>query len=221
MNNKKIAKIMVWLLVVCLFVFLGLTTRKMLILNGLAKKVQPYIESNNYYEKIVNNSVSSTTLTEYYCKGDKAVLSLNTTIKATGETRKLINYYEGEKTNTYMETGENKIALLNTLGVPSKIMIIGIDFNDNLWHLFQMAATSSIKSAEWKGKECYFINGDWMQETYIEKETGLMLKRTDGSVTMENGDTSDIVVEFEYEFGKVMDENLIEPNREEYEIQKN
>lgn len=219
MDKKKIVKIMIWIFVICILMFLGLTARKMVILNNLAKKVQPYIQSDNYCEKIVNNSGSTTTVTEYYCKGDKALLSLNTTVKATGVTRKLINYYEGEKTNTYMETGENKIALLDTFGAPSKVMIIGIDFDDNLWYLFQMAVTSSIKSAEWQGKECYFINGDWMQETYIEKETGLMLKRTDGTETMENGNASDIIVEFQYEFGNVTDENLVEPNVEEYEIQ--
>ena len=41
------------------------------------------------------------------------ILNLTTTIKETGEVRKLTNYFDGEKTNTYIDTNGEKIALLN------------------------------------------------------------------------------------------------------------
>ena len=216
MNKKKILITTLVIILILISIFFGFTIRKMLIFKNLNQKISKYIDSDNHYEKIINNSNNTKTVTEYYCKGENAVLFLNTTIQSTGETRKLVNYYKGEKTNTYIETEQDKIALLDSNGLPSKIMIINLDYGDNIWNLFQIALATSIKSVEYNGKECYLINLGKNNYYYVEKETGLTLKAKYGT---ENN--SDIIVEYYYEFDNVNDSIFLEPDISQYKIQTN
>ena len=220
MNKKRIVMILLLIILIFIIVFLGFTIRKMIIIKDLNQKVSEYMNSNNHYEKIINNSNETETITEYYCKGENAVTFLKTTIKSTGETRKLMNYYNGEKVNTYIETGENKIAILDSNGLPSKIMIIGFDYGNNIFNLFMQAITSSIKSIEYNGKDCYLFNSKMADECYIEKETGLILRAKYGTEVSENGNKSGIIVEYFYEFNNVDDSIFVEPDISEYTIQE-
>lgn len=222
MNKKKVILMVGLVIFICVVLFLGFTIRKMVILDGLAKKVETYAKSDNYYEKIVNESASTKTVTEYYCKGNNAVLFLNTTVKSTGQTRVLMNYYKGDKANSYFNVGEQKVAILDSQGI-GRSMILAIDYDDDLWLLFQMAATMSIRTEEWNGKECYVVTyGRGSNETvnYHEKETGLIIKAKEGTQTDENGNTSDCMVEYTYEFGNVQDSVFVEPDLVEYKIEE-
>lgn len=221
MNKKKLLVIILLIALILIVIFLGNTIRKMIIIKDLNQKVARYENSENHYEKIINNSGATETITEYYCKGDNAVLFLNTTIKDTGETKKLTNYFKGGKTNTYIETEEEKIVLLDSNALPSKIMIHGLDYGNNIWYLFQMAVVTSIKSGEHNGKECYIISLGDKSVTYIEKETGLRVKAKEGVAVDQNGNETDIIVEYYYEFDNVDDSIFIEPDINEYTIQEN
>lgn len=217
MNKRKIIKFILLIILVIIVIFSIDTIRKMIIIKDLSKKVTQYANSNNYYEKITNNSNSTT---EYYCKDDKAVLFLNT-ISSTGESRKLTNYFRGETTNTYIESGEDKIALLNSDGLPSKIFIITLEDTDNLWQLFQLSLALSIKDCECNGKDCYVLSFYKSNEAYIDKETGLRIKAKEGTMTDENGNTTDVIVEYYYEFNNVDDNIFTEPDINQYKIQEN
>ena len=219
-KKMKIWKKILIIIGIIFIIFIIHTVRNMIILRGLETKVSKYVDSQNHYEKIINNTIQTTTVTEYYCKDDKAILNLTTTLKDTGEVRKLTNYFEGEKTNTYIDANGDKIAMLDSNGIPSKIMIISMNFDDNFWILLQVSATSFIKSEEYNGKQCYSINGSFLDETYIEKETGLMVRSIQGTSQDETGNKSDIVVEYYYEFDNVDDSVFVEPDLSEYKIQE-
>lgn len=220
-KKMKIWKKILIIIGIIFIIFIIHTVRNMIILRGLETKVSKYVDSQNHYEKIINNTIQTTTVTEYYCKDDKAILNLTTTLKDTGEVRKLTNYFEGEKTNTYIDANGDKIAMLDSNGLPSKIMIISMNFDDNLWYLLQASATSFIKSEECNGKECYNVDGAFLDEMYIEKDTGLIIKSYQGMTKDENGNKSDIVVEYYYEFDNVDESVFVEPDISEYEVQKN
>ena len=108
--------------------------------------------------------------------------------------------------------------MLNTNGVPSKMQIWCIDYNDNLLNLFYLALITPIKTIEYNGKECYFLDSAELRHSYIEKETGLILKAIDGQ--SENNDKG-ITEEYEYSFNNVDDSIFVEPNISEYEIKEN
>lgn len=218
MNKKKILKIILLVILIMIVIFLGFTIRKMIIIKNLSNKVSKYVNDDNYYEKIANISGSTTTITEFYCKENKAVMFLNTTTDI-GEERKLMNYYKGEKVNTFIESGENKIVLLDSNGLP-KVSIVDIYCGNNLWDLVKVAISTSIKNAEYNGKECYVLSLGDTDESYIEKETGLRMKANEGSIIDENGNNIPIVVEYHYEFGNVNDDIFIEPDINQYKIQE-
>lgn len=220
--NKKLKKLKIILLIFLLLIviFLGITISKMIIIKNLNDKVSRYVNMDNRYEKIINDSKETITITEYYTKGESAILFLNTTIKSTGEVRKLTNYYKGEKTNTYIQADGNKIALLDTNGLPSKVMILTLDYGDSIWNLFQMAIATTIRSGEYNGKECYILSIGNNSESYIEKATGLRVKAKDGISVDQNENKSPIIAEYYYEFGNVKDDIFVEPNIDEYQVKK-
>ncbi len=221
MNKKKILIAILFIIIIAIFSFLSFTIREMITLNNLNKKVSQFVNNNEHYEKIINDSGNTTTITEYYCKGDNAVLFLNTTIKATGETKKLTNYYKGEKTNSYIESNGNKIALLNTNGLPSKVMIRQVDTGSNLWQLFLMSLATSIRSEDYNGKDCYVLSLGETSKTYIDKKTGLTLKALEGFLVDENENESVQTIEYHYDFGNIDNNIFIEPDINQYKIQEN
>ena len=221
MNKKKVLKIVLLIILVILIVFMVITIRRMIIIKALSEKVSKYVTDDNHYEKIINNSIETETITEYYCKGNNAVMFLTTTTKNTGEKRKLTQYFKGDKCNTYIETDKDKIAILDSNGIPSKLTIWGLDYNDSLWNLFYLAVKTPIRSVKYNNKECYFLNSPIVRNCYMEKDTGLILKAIDGQIEDANGNETDIIVEYNYEFGNVDESIFEEPNISEYKVQKN
>ena len=221
MNKRKILITILLIAIIAILAFLAFMIREMITLKNLNKKVAQYVNNNEHYEKIINDSGNTTTITEYYCKGNNAVLFLNTTLKDTGETRKLTNYFKGDKVNSYIESGEDKIALLNTNGVPSKVMIRQVDAGNNLWELFLISLATSIRSEECNGKDCYVLSLGENSKTYIDKETGLTLKAIEGTVVDENGNESVQTMQYHYEFDNVDDNIFVEPDISKYKIQEN
>ena len=55
----------------------------------------------------------------------------------------------------------------------------------------------------------------------MEKDTGLILKAIDGQIEDANGNETDIIVEYNYEFGNVDESIFEEPNISEYKVQEN
>ena len=70
--NKKLRffKIIVF---VILILFLSLTTRKMIIISNLNKKAKQYVNSDNYYEKIIAYNGENMLIHDIYHKGKKSV----------------------------------------------------------------------------------------------------------------------------------------------------
>lgn len=209
MNKKKIVIVLFLIVVICIVIFLGITLRKMNILKEIGEKVSNYQTNDNYYQR-TQDSLGN--INEYFSKGNRKKSIL--TSKSNGTNIKVINCSNGEITNTYIEVDGKKNARLD-----SKVDIqpnnIGLDFEGYSWKGFKKAMTHSIKSAEFNGKQCYYISGDWLKDTYIEKKTGLVLKMTNGMVNNEP-----LTYEINYEFGNVTDSDLLEPDASEYEIQR-
>ena len=218
MNKKKIIKIVLLVLLVLFILFLGDIIRKMIIINDINNKVSKYINNDNHYEKIITDyNGESKTISKYYCKDDNAVMVIETTTKQSNETKKLTQYFKGETSNSYFDVGTTKLAVLNSNGTPSKIQILGIDYNDNFWNLLYLALITPIKTVEYNGKECYFLDSKELRNSYIEKDTGLVLRAIDGK----SEDQKEIVSEYEYSFDNVDDSIFIEPDISEYEVKEN
>lgn len=213
---KKVLKIVLIIIAILLVILAIHTIRNYVIVKDLQTKISQYNNSTNYYTKSIATEENGTAVTmEYYKKENKAVVFLERNLN--GETTKVLMYNNGERTDTFTETKDSKIADLNS-GMLMSINIYNHLETYNDWQTFLGCMSSKIKSADCKGKKCYVIK-DFMSstsltfegsETYIDKETGLMVR------TIEDGVTYDR----EYEFDKVEDSVFVEPDISQYTLKK-
>ena len=213
-NVLKIALIVIAILLVILIIH---TIRNYVIVTDLQNKIAEYNGSTNYHIKSVATENNGTIVKmDYYKKDCKQVVFMERNVN--NEITKISMYNNGERTDTFTETKDSKIAQLNS-GTIMAVDIYNHLETDNRWQTFLGCITSKIKSVDCNGKKCYYIK-DFMSstsltfgdsETYIDKETGLLVK------TKEAG----IISEREYEFDKIENSIFIEPDISQYTLKEN
>ena len=218
MKKKKIIIAILIMTLLCIILFICLTLRKVTIMRNISKIASKYNNYENYYEKITNTTQKITT--EYYKNGDQTKTIMN---RDAGENSTTITYFnKNGKNNSYYEpvNGQKK-ARLNNEGAMLQTNIIVLTFGDNFGYDFYSATKTIIKNTILNGKECYLfkdiVYGNYM---YIEKDTGLILKMQDGYISDENNKDTPIIVEYEYKFDTVTDNDFIEPDISQYKVEE-
>lgn len=213
-NVLKIALIVIAILLVILIIH---TIRNYVIVTDLQNKIAEYNGSTNYHIKSVATENNGTIVKmDYYKKDGKQVVFMERNVN--NEITRISMYNNGERTDTFTETKDSKIAQLNS----GTIMSVGI-YNhlesDSKWQTILGCINAKIKSVDYNGKECYIVK-EFMSstsltfegaETYIDKETGLFVKSTE----------ADIVNERSYEFNMVDDSIFTEPDISQYTLKEN
>lgn len=220
-NKMRVLKI---ILLVILAIFLITTGRKMIIIASMSKKANKYINSNNYHQASTAYDGNSLVKIDVYYKDGKRATFLKS-ITEFG-TRKISAYNNGEKTNTYFESGDKKIVQFdNTVGL--EVHMFNYFETSNIIEFIASSIMTNIKSTECNGKECYLVTNFMSSSiltgidegTYIEKETGLVVRNSGGRFTdPETGIVTDNVHDITYEFDNVSDDIFIEPDISEYTI---
>ena len=215
MKMKKILMVLGIIIAILVVIVLVHTIRNYMIITDLQNKISQYADSVNYYTKSIATVKDGTITMEYYRKDNNQVVFLERDLNGT--INKIAIYNDGEKTDTFTQTPDTKIAQLNS----GTIMSIGI-YNhletENNWQTFLGSMFASVKSTNYNGKDCYIIKGFMSltsltfegAETYIEKDTGLFIKDVEGET----------ITEKEYEFDNVDDSIFVEPDISQYKIQK-
>lgn len=210
--------ILIFILIIVSILFIN-TTRKVIIINNLQNKASEYINSTNYYIRRVSTEDGFETVVETY-KKDQITLQKITKTSYEG-TSTMINYSKNGITNTYIEdTNKSKIAILNVENASMSNSIDNWVSTQGLRHTISSSLMCSIKSEKINGIDCYKITNFYPSQSlmsdfenpsfYINKETGLMIKNNDYGSSY-----------FEYTFDVVTDQDLIEPDINEYTIQEN
>lgn len=217
MKVKRVLKIIVIIIAILIILVVIHTIRNYIIITDLQNKISKYYNISNYFIKSVATQDNGVIITmEYYKKDNRQVVFMERDLN--GEINKIIMYNNGERTNTFFETKDSKIAQLNS-GTITDINIYNYLETDNKWQTFLSCINSKIKLIDYNGKECYVIK-DFMSsnfltnedtEIYINKETGLFVR------TIE----PETVSEREYEFNNVDDSVFVEPNLSEYILKDN
>lgn len=213
-NVLKIALIVIAILLVILIIH---TIRNYVIVTDLQNKIAEYNGSTNYHIKsVATENNGNIVKMDYYKKDGKQVVFMERNVN--NEITKISMYNNGERTDTFTETKDSKIAQLNS----GTIMSVGIYNhleNDSKWQTILGCISAKIKSVDYNGKECYIVK-EFMSstsltfegaETYIDKETGLFVKSTE----------ADIVNERSYEFNMVDDSIFTEPDISQYTLKEN
>ena len=216
MKMKKVLKVIGIIIAILIILVLIHTIRNYVIVTGLQDKILQYANSSNYYIKSVTTENNGTIVTmEYYKKDNKQSSIFERNLN--GEISKISMYNNGERTDTFWDNKENKIAELDSNTIMSVNIYNGLE-TDNKWQTFLSCITSNIKSVNYNGKECYSIKGFMSStsltsedtEIYIEKDTGLLVKFID----------SQTLTEREYKFNNVEDTIFIEPDISQYTLKE-
>ena len=233
--NMKM-KILKFILLGILLIFLFSYIRKVIILVGLNNKSNEYTNSSNCYMKTINFTSAAEIMTtlENYKKDGKYIRK----IKSLSESSKVstTEYYNGENLNVYneieLEKKDGEYVLRKTASLNSDKHVIYEPIIPNVIDIrhpirfIEMPIFSTISSEKCNGKDCYRIViysfGDNDGTIYyIEKETGLLL-RSIGVSSMYakvDGENYDMITDYQYEFNVVTEEDFIEPDIMEYDIE--
>ena len=213
---KNVLKVMLIIIAILIVILIIHSIRNYIIITDLQKKISKYDDSSNHFIKSVYTESNGTIIkSEYYQKDDKQVLFLEK--KANEEIVKLSIYNNGKRIDTFAETKDVKEVTLNSEQLIN-INIINCLETDNKWQTIIGSVISKIKSTKYNGKDCYIVKGFMPasslsyeeQETYIDKDTGLVLKIKAIDIINE--------IEYEYEFNNVDDEIFVEPDISQYTL---
>lgn len=213
MNKKKILKIIGLIFLLIIVVILIHTVRNYIIITDLQEKISKYSDSTNYHIKSIAKENEKTVTFEYYKKDNREVVFLEN--KSNEEVSKTSMYNNGRRVDIFWDNKDNKEVELDS-GTTIAVNFYNYTETDNKWQTFLGSIGATVKSTDYKGKECYIIKGFFSNtslsfedaEIYIEKDTGLFVK------TIEEKR----ITEREYDFNNVNDSIFIEPDISEYNL---
>lgn len=203
---KKILLIVLALLVI----FAIFTLRKYIIITNLINASKDYVVKTNYVSDVYCLTSDNVSLTKSYNKDGNYLNTHRTYSNNISDIRSLTVYNKDNEMIGIIQSGEDKIALLNgnMVGVTTSVNTIS-EFDDIKLKI-PLAFTSKITTEECNNKECYLIELSKDYKMWVEKETGIIVREMDlGYITNRN-----------YTFDVVTDEDIKKPDISECKIQE-
>lgn len=209
---KRKIKILGGIILLAVIIYLAFVIRNFVIFSSLDSKKNKNWNSDNYH--VTRHYYNGDRLNIYDIKyKDGKYLSENISLSLDGIT-KLIEYSDGNITNMYFESEYGKIAKLNVeTSIPP---YVDETLLNTLFNRIMLSVIFNVKEEKCNGLNCYYIFGEGYKE-YIDKDTGLCVRRAD-VITKNDSGTFNNLVDHQYEFGTVTDEDLVPPDLSEYEI---
>ena len=148
------------------------------------------------------------------------------------ENTKLIEYSDNGITKLYTESNNEKTVILDghsAMLLPMKLSESYSTYSKSISRLIKNTIFSSISTVKCNGRDCYYfskLETDMLgiskidSGIYIDKETGLPI-RTAGTTAKSDKGIFDPIIDFYYEFNKVTDESIREPDISQYVIKDN
>lgn len=214
MKRKIFISILVILLIIVML-FITDLSRKIFIIKDIGEKLEKYSSSSNYEAKMYAYEGDGVNIVTSLVKDEKSLATVK--LLRADNNATLIYYKNGDTKHTFFESKDEKIATLNVDVLPIPVQILN-NFKDcTFQQILSLATTAKITTEECNGKECYKFDYG-INCTYFEKETGLIIREFNGISTKENGEITNLVTDYRYEFDNVKDEDIIEPDISKYTI---
>ena len=211
-TNKHILRKILLVIFIIFIIFFIFTLRKLIILNKIESLAKDRVNSINYYSEKIFITGKNTTIMKSYNKDGKYLTELRTFEPTVNEKRGTTIYKNNEDKLVIMESGETKIAFINSDTMIGEISVHTLGTEQlPLWHKLLVSATSRITSEECNNKKCYFIEPAKGWKLWIDKETGLIVREINGSTLQDSY----------YKFDEVKDEDIIKPDISDYKIVEN
>ena len=225
-KKMKLWKKILLVILLLLLIFVILTARKIIILNNLSDKISEYVNSKNAYVKFYSDDPERGL--EYYESFKKDDV-IKTVLKRNGENIYIREFDTPTERKVYIDTPTSKTMSIEDLeeNLSSRSIVANYVYSNSFMETLMNSICSSIRSETLNGKECYvlsglrnsnffYVVGTTKIEIYLEKDTGLILQSID-YVKEEDGEKVTTVT-YEYKFNELTDEDMKEPNIEDYEL---
>lgn len=208
-SNKM--KILKFILLILIIIYIAVVGRRTFIMFSLLEKAKENQIYNNYYAKLYSYQGESLTITESYNKGEDYLTTITRLVNGN-QVQKITYYKQGIEQLIFTEIDGKKYIQDSKNMVGGSILPVTY-VSDGLFANFQFAFITGINSTYCNGKECYVIKGK-SYERYIDKETGFAVRSIDKS-NKEISRQTDMVVDYEYEFNVVKDNDIVKPEIEQ------
>lgn len=209
-SKKLLIAILVIILIIVAVFFIN-TFRKFGIIKELQKNLGQSNLSRSYHVKHTTYMKDGKTVVANNYKKNGNELTMTQIEDDDGKSYKMNVYTKGENVSIYTEKdGKKTLELAKDYKVKSEKIGNCYIESENNWQIFSKCMSLKIQKTDYEGKKCYIISdnkGKEINEGYVEKDTGLLLKQND------NG----IITKYEYELNNVQDEIFIEPDSSQYE----
>lgn len=230
MKIKKALKVILWIIIITVFVFLVSMLRNICILVKLDNSVTELNNSKeNYYKSIkFSENPNWNADSEFYKKGD--VVKCITKLKDGSAT--MTEYLYPNTRRVYTETKEEKIFREEKEFIELSYPVTIENYTNiiDFWHLIVTASNTKIKTVDFEGRNCYELSGNHSpiflilghydelvsMKLYIEKDTGIPVRQVE-TVNID-GEIINYTIDYEFKFDIVTVEDIKEPDVSEYTI---
>lgn len=200
-------KILIIVLILCAILVICIA-RKFIIITNLVNESKEYANKTNYLAVVQSLQNGNVNMAKSYNKDGNYLTTLKTYGKDIQDERSLTRYKKDNEEIGIIQSGQEKIAILDG-SVIGEVNVINIfSALDNTMQQLQFAIMSRITTDNYGNIECYLIELDnW--KMWVEKDTGLIIREIN----------SGIVAERFYDFDIVKDEDIIKPDISDCKIQ--
>lgn len=220
-NKLKILKI---ILLAIVLIFAGILGYKFIVIKSMQDKVKQYSDITNFHITKKSYYYDTVATEESFHKDGNYLVH----IKRTSENDEKKDIISTKSGNNYLTAGETKIAILNSMTINVQEKVYNNLETESLGEfLYGLVISSRIYSVKCNDKDCYKIENfkvagmnfpEYGMCLYIDKETGLIVRSEEG-IRDSNGKMYTQVSDYIYEFNSVTDEDLKEPDINEYKVQ--
>lgn len=208
--KKHILRKVLLVILIVFVIFLIFTLRKLVILNKIESLAEDKVNSTNYFSEKISITGKSATITKSYNKDGNYLTVVKTFRTAIDEKSGMTVYNNNEDKIAIIESGENKIAFVNSDTMMGEIRVNTFNTKEmSLWYKILLSATSRITTEECNNKKCYLLEPAKGWKLWIDKETGIVVREINGSTLQDSY----------YEFNTVKDEDIVKPDISDCKIQ--
>ena len=196
--------------VLILFAILAIfIVRKFIIITNLVNESKEYANKTNYFAVIQSLQNGNVNIIKSYNKDGNYLTTFRTYGKDIKDERGLIRYKKDSEEIGIIQSGQEKIAILDG-SVLGEVYVVNIFSTlDNTMQQLQFAVMSRITTDNYGNIECYLIELENCK-MWVEKDTGLIIREINGGLVSERF----------YEFDIVKDEDITKPDISDCKIQE-
>lgn len=211
---KRKLKILSGIILFAVIIYLAFIIRNFIILSSLENKQNKNWNNDNYHVITYNYHGDSLSIIDLKYKEGKYLQEM-ISLRADEKIR-IIECYNGDKANMYIETPSSKFVQLNVTSMPIHADTSLFSGTSNIFEKLMVSMIFNIKKEECNGVKCYRIIGNRYEES-INSKIGTLVRREDVVGSSSSG-TFNNLTDYKYEFGTVTDEDLMPPDLSEYEV---